>query len=563
MNLTKDFIRDIMSVPSCSKHEERMRLYIEAFAAAHGMRTRRDARGNLYLVKGELEPGERYPLLVNHMDTVFDDQAEAVAEDRRLELVETVTEQDRTVLRATGTGIGADDKLGCAIALAVADDLPKCKAVFFVEEELGLLGSADMDYSFLDDVSFALTLDCRERDRAASSCRRLKMFPKAFFDGILKDVCARHGVTMFEHQANTDIVRIMAKTDIVCFDFGNGGYLPHTVDEYLVVEDAQSAYRLARDLMLAVGTRYDGRIAPEERGDEGDRFLGALPLGVQRTQTNAVMQAVQGDPAVLQRVRASRDVEKPLLPGVTRRMVRDGLCLYLPESGKADRTLVYLHGGCWVFGGINSCSAYCMALAREGVAVLAYAYPLAPENRPDAVVAGCRDAVAWAMDHAAEWGGSADRVSVGGDSAGGNLSLAVALTSPADRMPRALLLYYPVTRAWADGSDSWRRYGRGYGLDAALMEAGNVAYAGDDREDPLVSPACAADDALRRLPPCHFLAAAHDILLDQGRDFHARLLSLGVETTHETVEGSVHLFVTVPGQPSAFRRAIAFALERL
>ena len=47
MNLTREFIRDIMSVPSCSRHEERMRRYVEAFAAARGMRTWRDARGTL------------------------------------------------------------------------------------------------------------------------------------------------------------------------------------------------------------------------------------------------------------------------------------------------------------------------------------------------------------------------------------------------------------------------------------------------------------------------------------------------------------------------------------
>ena len=273
--------------------------------------------------------------------------------------------------------------------------------------------------------------------------------------------------------------------------------------------------------------------------------------------------AVRGEPDELRRVRAARDVEKPLVTGVTRRMVRDDLCLYLPESGRAERTLVYFHGGCWVFGSINSCSLYCMEVAKRGVAVLAYNYPLAPENRPEAVVAGCRGAVAWAMDHAAEWGGSAGRVSVGGDSAGGHLSLAVALTSPADRMPHALLLYYPVTRAWADGGDAWKRFGRGFGLDADLMEAGNAAFAGSDRRNPLVSPACAADDALKRLPPCHVLAAGRDILLDQGRAFHERLRSLGVTTTHETVEGAVHLFVTVPGQPAAFRRAVDFAWERL
>lgn len=295
---------------------------------------------------------------------------------------------------------------------------------------------------------------------------------------------------------------------------------------------------------------------------EARRFVATMPKGVQSVQAAAVRAAIRGDGVALARVRASRDVQKPLIPGVTRRQVRPDLCLYLPESGVAARTLLYLHGGCWVFGSINSCSSYCMAVAQKGVAVLAYDYPLAPEHRPDAVVAGCREAFAWTCAHAPEWGGSANRVSVGGDSAGGNLSLAVALTLRSGPRPASLLLYYPVTCAWADGGASWRLYGEGCGLDADLMEAGNEAYAHGDARNPLVSPVCASDEALAALPPCHFLAAGCDILLDQGLALHRRLKRLGVVTTHETVPGAVHLFVTVKGQPKAFGRAVDFAVDK-
>ena len=299
------------------------------------------------------------------------------------------------------------------------------------------------------------------------------------------------------------------------------------------------------------------------KNSESDRFLASIPSGRQAEQARAVREAMHGNRVELEAFRRSRDIEKPLIPGVTRMMVREDLCLYLPESGEARETLVYLHGGCWTFGSINSCSEFCMAVAKEGVAVLAYAYPLAPENDAQTIVARTGEAVSWAMDHASEWGGSADAVSVGGDSAGGNLALAVALASPDDRQPKTLYLYYPVTHAWADEGGSWTRYANGYGLDADLMEAGNEAYGRDGAHDPLVSPDCAADEVLAKLPPCRFMAAERDILLDQGLRLHDRLKRLGVDSTHVTVPRAVHLFVTVPGQPEAFAQAVDLVVKDL
>ena len=204
-----------------------------------------------------------------------------------------------------------------------------------------------------------------------------------------------------------------------------------------------------------------------------------------------------------------------------------------------------------------------MAVAKRGVNVLAFDYPLAPEHPFPAALNATVEAYRWAVAHCRDWGGHPDRISIGGDSAGGNLALATALRLQGAPLPppRALVLIYPVVNAWADETPSWLEYGRGYGLDARLMEVSNAAYAGDERRNPLVSPSCADAADLAKLPPCRFLAADRDILRDQGLAFHHRLESLGVDTLHETIPGSVHLFATVFGQPTAFARTVDFVVD--
>ena len=75
MNPSKDVLKDILSIPSCSGHEGMLRDYILAFANGRGIASTVDRRGNVYLSKGTLAPGELYPCLVNHLDTVHSDQA--------------------------------------------------------------------------------------------------------------------------------------------------------------------------------------------------------------------------------------------------------------------------------------------------------------------------------------------------------------------------------------------------------------------------------------------------------------------------------------------------------
>ncbi len=297
---------------------------------------------------------------------------------------------------------------------------------------------------------------------------------------------------------------------------------------------------------------------------EADAFLSARDVRVQARQIAAIRKATDGAVDELVAVRAARNAFAPLPDGVVAEMVSPTMRLYRPAGSPYGLPLlIYLHGGGWVIGSIASCSAYCGALAAKGIAVLAVDYPLAPE-RPfpcalDAVCASYREVVR----NPERFGCDPGSVSIGGDSSGGNLSVTAAFALMRDGLvSRSLVLHYPVTEARADGSGSWRDFATGFGMDAAFMDACNTAYLnGRYFADPLISPMCASDEQLRSLPPVHILGADHDVLRDQGIRFARRLKSCGCRVRYELIPGSTHLFVTVPGQPSAFRRAVDFAAE--
>ena len=138
------------------------------------------------------------------MDMVQGPQLGYVYRNERLPVKERKSAEGKTELYVDGFGIGGDDKAGVALALAVMDTLPKCKAAFFVQEEVGLVGSEKMDYSFLKDVSLLITMDCWGRVRTASEWRKnnARMYSKKFYNAVLKRVYEKH-TTLKSHAGAT------------------------------------------------------------------------------------------------------------------------------------------------------------------------------------------------------------------------------------------------------------------------------------------------------------------------------------------------------------------------
>ena len=302
---------------------------------------------------------------------------------------------------------------------------------------------------------------------------------------------------------------------------------------------------------------------------EADDFIDELADTPQDFQADAVLHSLYGHFGELIQLRQSLNTPLKLSEGVEVLPVKgDGAArglnmrLYKPSKtdGKPMPLLVYFHGGGWTVGGLESCSTFCDALAATGSAmVLAVDYSLAPERPYPAGMMDCVSAVEYVFANASELCTSKELISLGGDSAGGNLALATAMymadSHPTDKI-RSLVLFYPVVKAYNDKSASWKRYSRGYGLDGRLLEAYADAYvAKGDEKDPYVSPADADDAKLAALPPVLMVTAQQDILADQSKEFADRLK----HADRVELPNTVHLFISRPGQPTAFTKSVALA----
>lgn len=320
---------------------------------------------------------------------------------------------------------------------------------------------------------------------------------------------------------------------------------------------AQSADVYAQDLQ--------GRVDEKEQNlmrTQADAFLRGMPSDLQQRQTTAILQAIDGDNSGLMAVRNARNTLPEYSDNVHTKMITENMRLYEPKDYDDETlpVLLYLHGGGWTFGSINSCGRFCDAMAASGkMRVVALDYRLAPEHPYPEGLHDCIAAVGYIVSHADELHVDVSHITVGGDSSGGNLALATALSDDCRGKIESLLLFYPVTKAFDDGSESWQQFGKGFGLDAEIMDAFNRAYTlHADARSTDISVGLCSDDALQTLPRTLMVAAERDILRDQGRAFAERV---GEKMTRIEYEGTVHLFITVPGQDAAFERAVDDAVK--
>ncbi len=289
---------------------------------------------------------------------------------------------------------------------------------------------------------------------------------------------------------------------------------------------------------------------------EQQTFLAQMKPGLQHLQMLAVRAAINGDDTQLQQIRQSRNRASKLPDSLHAFYPTPDICIYTPKNAVRQKRplLLYLHGGGWCFGSINSCAQFCAAVAIEANCVVAALdYKLSPKHPFPSPLEDCQRAIKYLRKHAAEWGCDTTQIAIGGDSAGGNLALATALSVQGIAK---VIPIYPVTKLFTEYTDSWTTYGKGYGNDAELLEAFNEAYGGQQVRHPLASVGLASDEMLSQLPPALFISAGHDILFDQTKELVCRLKKLHRPVIYEVYPTATHLFITVPGQPTAFHEAV-------
>lgn len=180
--------------------------------------------------------------------------------------------------------------------------------------------------------------------------------------------------------------------------------------------------------------------------NEADAMIASGRLKVQEIQTKAVRTAISGDNTDLEQVRNSRSKQDASDDRVIVQQLTPNLRLYSPKiaSNKPRPLLLYLHGGGWCFGSIMSCSRFCTELcANSDIMVAALDYHLAPEYPFPFALEGCTTTLKFLASEATHLGIDPKRISIGGDSSGGNLAIVSALQS--EIAIHSLLLFYPVT----------------------------------------------------------------------------------------------------------------------
>lgn len=223
--------------------------------------------------------------------------------------------------------------------------------------------------------------------------------------------------------------------------------------------------------------------------------------------------------------------------------------VYAAGMGAPLPVVVFLHGGGWVTGNLDTHDGACRGLAaRTGALVVAVDFRSAPEHRFPAAVDDCWAVVEWLGSAGGELGADAARIAVIGDSAGGNLAAVMALRARDRGEPRiaAQVLVYPVLDHDLNTS-SYLAKATGYGLTRDSMRWYWEQYLGDgsDGFHPEASPLRAVD--LAGLPPALVITCEHDPLRDEGVAYAGRLAAAGVRVEHLDEPEMIHGYFRMAG----------------
>lgn len=233
------------------------------------------------------------------------------------------------------------------------------------------------------------------------------------------------------------------------------------------------------------------------------------------------------------------------------------------ENAEPGRTVLYLHGGGYVFGSPRSHRAFTYSLAKAAQAeIFSLDYRMAPEHPFPAAVDDAVAAYEWLLGE----GRDPAKLVIGGDSAGGGLALALLLSIKARGLPcpAGALLLSP----WTDLATTGASLDENEKSDAMfkkvyIVEGAKRYLAAADPKAPLASPLYAD---LAGLPPMLIFVSDSEVLRDDSTRLQERLSAAGVQSKLVTEKGLIHVWPIFPGRfPEAMksiREAAAFILEK-
>jgi len=230
--------------------------------------------------------------------------------------------------------------------------------------------------------------------------------------------------------------------------------------------------------------------------------------------------------------------------------------LYIPREGSGLPIFVFFHGGGFVAGTLDTHDTPLRAVAnRCGCIVVSVAYRLAPENPYPAAPDDAYAATKWISEHAADIGGDARLIAVGGDGAGGNLAAVVTLMARDRGGPHLVfqVLIYPTLDAIMQAS---QYLSKDPILTPDARTAILAAYVPLTRnlQDPYISPVAAK--SLKNLPPAFLITDEDDPARDEGDAYARRLAEDGVAVKVSRYPNVIHGFFLMAGELDAGKKSI-------
>lgn len=237
--------------------------------------------------------------------------------------------------------------------------------------------------------------------------------------------------------------------------------------------------------------------------------------------------------------------------------------LYRPSSQPGLPIILFVHGGGFIFGNLETHDAMARELAnRTNAVIVTVDYRLAPEYPFPAALDDCISALDWVITEAAALTVDSTRISLAGDSAGGQLAVATALRcSGSGPRLRHVALLYPLLDPHR-ASPSARALAEGYMLTGSFIEWAWSAYSGSPEmpDSPLFDVEHAVLD---NFPPTTIVTGQFDPLRDEGEAFFARLERAGVPVELKCYDGMIHGFAGFPDLTPVANEAIDFLAQRL
>jgi acetyl esterase len=290
-----------------------------------------------------------------------------------------------------------------------------------------------------------------------------------------------------------------------------------------------------------------------------DALSGESILAATRMRKEAGTRArwLQGRPAAVARV------EEMTIPGPGGEIP---IRVYWPREDGPLPVLVFYHGGGWVIGDLDTSDRLCRMLSnRASAVVVSVDYRLAPEHPFPAAVDDSYAALEWVARNGDRLHVDPSRIAVGGSSAGGNLTAAVALMARDRGGPKLAyqVMIYPATNLLDLTTPSHRDFADGYGLTREHVEFFRDSYLPEipDRKNPYASPLLA--ESLEGLPPAIVITAGFDVLRDEGIDYAERLEAAGVPAVTVRYPSMIHGFVTMDRVFGEAEHAIVAAARAL